>query len=71
MCVCVTFSTIRWHCVPLPAAGAPAIMMCRGVPAVLTPLCTSKDACKVIYIYRTLLGTQSQQAVLQGSSSRG
>ena len=40
-------------------------MMCRGVPAVLTPLCTSKDACNVIYTYRMLLGTQSTQAVLQ------
>lgn len=33
---CLTFSTILAHCVPLPAAGAPAIMTRSGWLAAIT-----------------------------------
>ena len=36
---------MRWHCVPLPAAGAPAIITCSGGPAVFVEACPSGATC--------------------------
>ena len=56
----VTLSTIFWHCVPFPAAGAPAIITFKGCRDVLVLVGASVATCAREVPYRKQFSREQQ-----------
>jgi hypothetical protein len=56
----VTLSTIFWHCVPFPAAGAPAIITFKGWPDVIVLVGASVATCARELPYRKCFSREQQ-----------